>query len=293
MSAETASPKQYMRLTEIITFCRPDARLKRHLFYLLLILCQLACQKERPTSATKVDAFFPLILGTTWSYEIVDEVRNTTTTFTDKVERTQYAANGSPLMAENGKAIGGSYETVVSEASGSDGQLLVLYKSSSQYIERSLSFGRLVDGSSDYQVISTELKFLPRLLKPGVHWSNTTFPFGSMLHDLKIVQTHVVYAEDDVVTVPAGRFSNCIRIVTSAVFMSDSPDSGRERRYLEYVDWYAPNVGLIKTALSQSGLFGREIAKVELIQFRQGSFTGVPPPPSAEQRTLSHPGLMD
>jgi hypothetical protein len=282
-----------MRLTAIITYCRPDPRLKRHLFYLLLTFCQLACQKERPPGATQVDAFFPLILGTTWSYEIVDEVRNTTTTFTDKVERTQFTANGGPLKADNGNATRASYETVVSETSGSDGQLLVLYKSSSQYIGRSLSFGRLEDGSSDYQIISTELKFLPRLLKPGVHWSNTTVPFGSMSSDLKIVQTHVVYAEDDVVTVPAGRFSNCIRIVTSAVFMSDSSDSGRERRYLEYVDWYAPNVGLIKTSLSRTGFFGGEIAKVELIQFRQGSFTGVPPPPSTEQRTVSHPSLMD
>jgi hypothetical protein len=211
------------------------------------------------------------------------------------VERTQYAGSGSELMPEDGRSTPASAETIVSETSGSDGTLLMLYQTNNEYIARALSFGSLENGLSDHQIISRELDFLPLVLTPGMSWSNTTFPFGSMLHDLKIVQTHIIYAEDDVVTVPGGHFPNCIRIETSAVFMRDSSDSRRERRHLKYFDWYAPNVGLIKTALWQAGLFGREIATVELIQFRQGSLTRNPPQRTdgAEHKSASHPGLMD
>ncbi|HTT76122.1 MAG TPA: hypothetical protein VMF50_09110 [Candidatus Binataceae bacterium] len=285
-----------MRLNRDRRHPRSGPRLNCYLVGILLTLCQLGCQKERALGPTQPDAFFPLAPGTTWKYRITDEARNTATTFTDKVERTQFTENGSQLMAEDGKPTGGSYETVVSETTaGSDSQLLMLYNSTDQYIARSLSFGSLEDGSSDYQILSTELEFLPHVLKPGVSWSNTVFPFGATLHNLEIIQTHTVYTEEGVVTVPAGQFTNCIRIETSAVFMRDSANSSEDQRYLKYLDWYAPNVGLVKTTLRHAGLFGKEIARVELIQFRRGSSEGSPLMPSnpADQRTETHSGLMD
>jgi hypothetical protein len=57
-------------------------------------------------------------------------------------------------------------------------------------------------------------------------------------------------------------FSNCIRIETEAVY-SDSSSKQDGVRKLRYLDWYAPNVGLVKT----SGLFGSETARVELLSF--------------------------
>ena len=32
---------------------------------------------------------------------------------------------------------------------------------------------------------------------------------------------------------------------------------------LKYLDWYAPNVGLIKTEVWERGLFGRKVGNVE------------------------------
>ena len=37
---------------------------------------------------------------------------------------------------------------------------------------------------------------------------------------------------------------------------------------LKYLDWYAPNVGLIKTEVWERGLFGRKVGNVELQTFR-------------------------
>ena len=42
---------------------------------------------------------------------------------------------------------------------------------------------------------------------------------------------------------------------------------GMEALKLKYVDWYAPNVGLIKTEVWERGFFGRKIGNVELLSF--------------------------
>ena len=264
----------------------------RYLFYIVLAFCQLACQRMQ-APATKAGAFFPLIPGTIWKYQAIDEVANTTTTFTDKVEQDRYAANG-PLTEDDSDLTSSADETVVSETTGSGGQVLMLYKPGNQYIARSVSYGNLAAGSLDRQILSREQEFLPRVLKPGVHWSNTVYPFGGVLRDFKIVEKHLVYAEDRTVTVPAGQFSNCIRIETTAAFATNSLNSRQQRRHLKYLDWCAPNVGLVKTTLLQPGLFDREIAKVELVQLRHMPFKEALPPPHdlAEHRTAIHPGLM-
>jgi hypothetical protein len=68
------------------------------------------------------------------------------------------------------------------------------------------------------------------------------------------------------VQVPAGHYSNCIRIETEAVYKNDLSHNAGIRR-LRYIDWYAPNVGLIKTVVSESGFFGAQIGSVELLSF--------------------------
>jgi hypothetical protein len=56
---------------------------------------------------------------------------------------------------------------------------------------------------------------------------------------------------------PAGHDSSCIRIDTEGVFKDDTYHNVRVGR-LRYVDWYVPNVGSIKTVVSESGFFGAE-----------------------------------
>jgi hypothetical protein len=42
---------------------------------------------------------------------------------------------------------------------------------------------------------------------------------------------------------------------------------GMEALKLKYLDWYAPNIGLIKTEVWERGLFGRKVGNVELQTF--------------------------
>ncbi len=98
---------------------------------------------------------------------------------------------------------------------------------------------------------SYERRFLPQFLKPGLTWTNTLFPFGRFPLAFHITQTHRTFLEAGDVVVPAGRF------------------------HLKYVDWYAPNVGLVKTRVLKSRWFSEsEVARLELLTFADSSTGG-------------------
>ena len=64
-------------------------------------------------------------------------------------------------------------------------------------------------------------------------------------------QTHRAVSEPSVIEVPAGRFTGCIRVDTVAVH-GGKHDGQYDANpiVLYYSDWYAPNVGLIRTIQS-------------------------------------------
>jgi hypothetical protein len=152
---------------------------------------------------------------------------------------------------------------VVSEHFGSDenGDVMIVYTVAGGYVTR--TFG--LDNRN--QALFEEGRFLPRQLKPDLSWSNSLFPLGHRPGVFHITQTHRTSSEADVVLVPAGHYSHCIRIETEAVYEDNSCSKKCGARRLRYLDWYAPNVGLIKTLVFKSGFFGSELARVELLNF--------------------------
>jgi hypothetical protein len=219
---------------------------------LTLAMVQLsACQKSAPFDPASANSFFPLRPGLTWTYRVVDKSQRSPQIFTDR------AMVGEERVS-TAQAAGG----VVTEYSGSDGEsdLTIRYKVEDGYVTRLLS---LRDGR---RILSQELGFLPRLLEPDLTWSNSLSPVGEFVDGFHITQTHRTYLESDIVVVPAGHYSNCIRIETEAVYKNDLSHNAGIRR-LRYTDWYAPNVGLIKTVVSESGFFGAQIGNVELLSF--------------------------
>jgi len=217
----------------------------------LVVLQLFGCQKTAPFDPALAGSFFPLRPGLTWTYRVLDKSQKSTETFTDR------AMGGQQRVSTENPSSG-----VISESSGSDDatDLTIFYKVEDGYVTRSLRLG------SGRPIMSQEIGFLPASLKPDLTWSNSLSPVGSYLQGFHITQTHWTYLEPGVVQVPAGNYSNCIRIETEAVYKDDSSNDAGTRR-LKYVDWYAPNVGLIKTIASESGFFGKEIGRVELLRF--------------------------
>lgn len=130
-----------------------------------------------------------------------------------------------------------------------------------------------------------EDNFLPRYLRPDRIWSSGTHsvlanrcarcgaenPFDI----LKITENHRSFLENDEVIIPAGRFSGCIRVETEISY-EDPPGTGSKadilgKRY--FIDWYAPDVGLVKTLVLVGGQNGREIARIELLRFAKFGVT--------------------
>ncbi len=225
----------------------------RSLCVTLAMLQTFACQKGAPFNSALAGSFFPLPPGSTWTYRVVDEYQKTAEIFTDRAEGLEgvHSANST----------GG----LVSEYSGSDSKsdFTIRYAFKDGYVTR--SFGT----RQREQTFLQETGFLPRLLKPNLTWSNSLNPFGDLIPGFHLTQTHHTFLEASVMVVPAGRFSNCIRIETEAVYAmkNDNSFQGHDGRRLRYVDWYAPNVGLIKTVVLETGFFGKEIGRVELIGF--------------------------
>ena len=132
------------------------------------------------------------------------------------------------------------------------------------YVTRIASFGAS-------RIRLEERGFLPQYLRPDQGWSNILSPFEHSSGDiLKITQNHRTFLEAEEVVVPAGRFSKCLRIETEASYQS--PAGIGDKRY--FADWYAPDIGLVKTLVLGGGQDGgSEMARIELLRFAKPETT--------------------
>jgi hypothetical protein len=117
---------------------------------------------------------------------------------------------------------------------------------------------------------SEEADFLPQHLAPNLSWSNRVYPYGMLPGAFEIDQEHKSFRESKDVVVPAGRFSHCIRIETLAHYEGGAYSRDKLHLKLTYEDWYAPNVGLVRTVAYQGDGGGPEMERVELIKFDSG-----------------------
>jgi hypothetical protein len=214
------------------------------LFALVLAAAQLtSCQSNAQFDPGLAGTFFPLHPGSTWTYRVVDKNLGTTNIITDRAVDKQ---SGGEAVTEGPLSGGASKSTI-------------LYVTEGGYINRVS-----VDGPT--WIRFEEAKFLPQLLKPDLTWSNSLFPFGHLGAAFHIEQYHRTFLESGDVVVPAGRFPGCIRIETEAEYQRNSSHSVPSLR-LRYIDWYAPNVGLVRTVVFKGGFFNSEVARVELLSF--------------------------
>jgi hypothetical protein len=114
---------------------------------------------------------------------------------------------------------------------------------------------------------SDERQFLPLSLHPNRSWSNVIHPFGRLSNNAPTIsQSHKSFAESEEIVVPAGKFGGCLRVETTARFTGGAY---REPLILQYFDWYAPNVGLVKTIAREKDSNGKIVEDVELIEFHR------------------------
>lgn len=86
-------------------------------------------------------------------------------------------------------------------------------------------------------------------LKVGNNWTSVS---KTLLTKSTVLLTEVIEKTDEVITVPAGTFKDCIRIKSTGKASAKEPwFGGRTAINVEIYSWYAPNVGLVKVIISE------------------------------------------
>lgn len=225
----------------------------------ILVAPMMGCERKPAVfNPALAGQFFPLKPDTVWTYRISSKSQRTTYVVTDKVVGVKYV----PSLNVTGDVVEEFYNL---DRGGS--RPIV-------YVVRNGYFYRLSGMEYSKQNIeapawgrSEEDAFMPLRLVPDLSWNSKNLPFGEMPGAFDINQDHRTFFESDEVIVPAGHFVGCMRIETQAVYEGGSYAKAGQKLQLMYKDWYAPNVGLIKTVALEGGPRGPEMERVELMRY--------------------------
>jgi hypothetical protein len=218
----------------------------------VLAFLGLSCVHPRPGN------YFPLTPNSTWTYKITSRSEELQFQVVDKVIGVEYV----PALRRSGIVVDERYEV------DGGGTRPLLYYSRKGYLTRLFGF--------DYyhQTIivppwgrSEDARFLPSTLAPDITWHSVGAPYGGLPGSFHLREFHHTFAEPEDVIVAAGHFGQCIRVDTSAVFEGGPYARFKQQVKLYYSDWYAPDVGLVKSVARQGTTDGAESERVELLHF--------------------------
>jgi DUF3108-like len=215
-----------------------------------------ACKTGNIESGTN---YFPLTPNSTWTYQISAKSQGTKYQITDRVVGTEYV----PALKLTGLVVDEAYSLE------RGGTRPLVYYAKNGYIARlsALAYDQKNIEAPSWGR-SEEAQFLPLRLAPDLTWSNVIFPYGHLSGSFSINQSHRTFAETRQIETPAGRFDHCIRIETQATYVGGIYARKKQHLQLTYMDWYAPNVGLIRTVALEGGPTGPEMDRVELLRFK-------------------------
>jgi hypothetical protein len=221
----------------------------------------LAACKSAPWPADPSAAFFPLKPNMVWIYKVQSKSQQREYVVTDKVIGQQYV----PALKVTGDVVQEFYNT------DRAGLRPIVYIQKGGYLSRLSGLDYVHDQiKPPAWGRSTDEGFLPQRLAPDSSWDNKLFPYGKLPGSFDLLQNHKSFLESHFVTVPAGRYGGCIRIETLARYEGGAYSHQPHPLKLAYEDWYAPNVGLVRTVAYEGGPSGPEMERVELIKFDAG-----------------------
>lgn len=145
----------------------------------------------------------------------------------------------------------------------------IVYCSEGGFLHRVMSLEYRGESLEDNGLRSGELRFLPLDLAHTSTWEGRTNAY--QLADgsgFEVRQLHQVYTQAEAVDVPAGRFTGCARVETTAIHSATAPDGTAvgPRVVYYYSDWYAAGVGLIRT--EQRSATAEVLATIELLSYQ-------------------------
>lgn len=94
--------------------------------------------------------------------------------------------------------------------------------------------------------------FIKAPIKAGTRWDEQ-YTTESLQQNVSLPVTAVIESLDEVVTVPAGTFEQCLKVAKTGRTQKDKGIWGKEEVSVERYNWYAPGVGLVQSVIKEKG----------------------------------------
>lgn len=222
-------------------------------------------------SATRVEDYFPLTPDSRWTYRVRDLAK----AWTYETRVRVFPPRRFDFLGRDGIPVEERYSSVGGPLFVEEQEPIVYYRDEGFLHRVYLTYqaGQLVPQSG-----SRDSRHLPEVLRDGTSWDSetTAFRVGGGL-GIQVVHHHEVHLETDVVSVPAGDFTGCIRIDTYSSHGAGSDRGGGEIAFW-YSDWYAPGIGLVRTQQWDDVERREERSKIELLEASIAEPAGSQPP---------------
>jgi len=225
----------------------------------------------RSSSETAAPNFFPLHVDDTWVYEVTRPLRNEHTRMTMRVRGERYLSTlgrRCRLVDETYSAEDAAFG-VPAAPSGKPEIYPVAYCRMDGFLYRALSLEYHGGEVREIGLGSKEERFLPVAFGTSLAWESVTtaYDLGGG-NGYGVQQTHWVVPDSGLVEVPAGRFTGCVHVETVALHAGRHAGANEgEPIVLYYSDWYAPDVGLIRTLQSNRPDGGPPLAQIDLLAY--------------------------
>lgn len=108
-------------------------------------------------------------------------------------------------------------------------------------------------------------------IKAGAGWDEQ-YTTESLQQDLSLPVKAVIESLDEVVTVPAGTFEQCLKVAKTGRTQRDKGIWGKEEVSVEQYTWYAPGVGLVQSVIKEKGstiMVGAAQEMMQLASFKK------------------------
>lgn len=215
--------------------------------------------------------FFPLHDEDTWIYGVEQPLRNVHTRMTVRVRGEHYITTLGQRCRLVDETYGGPDAAMVQAQGETQDQQVhpIAYCRKDGFFYRALSLEYHGKDVQEVGIGSSEERFLPEGLQKDATWDSVTTAYelgGGNGYDVR--QRHRAASEPRAIEVPAGRFTGCVRVDTIAVHSGrHSGKTEADPIVLYYTDWYAPNVGLVRTIQSDRPGDGPPLAQIELLAY--------------------------
>ena len=205
----------------------------------------------RAADSSSAKPLYSLAPGTRWSYEETQEIvqvvgsKTNTTHVTGTIEEeiypapTHYRKNGDTVLSRSTTRESRETKTGLNETSGGLVQILE-WRNDGLYLHGVRAW---IDGSysEDMNLYQPPLLYLKLSARTGEGW--TVGKQKNMGADLI---TSAAMERPETIAVPAGTFTNCVKIVQRSTVESLNGESQVESGIVQDTIWYAQDVGVVK-----------------------------------------------